>query len=47
MHPRSPKKKVGSHKLDVDVAMGAAGFFFGADNTTLKVTFGSNFCTGP
>src|SRR2546430_10240131 len=47
MHPRSPKKKVGSHKLDVDVAMGAAGFFLGADNTTLKVTFGSNFCTGP
>src|SRR2546430_16858059 len=47
MHPRSPKKKVGSHKLDVDVAMGAAGFFFGADNTTLKVTFESNFFTGP
>ena len=27
--------------------MAAAGFFFGADNTTLKVTFGSNFCSGP
>src|SRR6266545_7898212 len=27
--------------------MAAAGFFFGADNTTLKVTFGSNFCTRP
>src|SRR5207247_9071148 len=33
--------------LDVDVAMDAAGFFFGADNTTLKVTFGSNFCSWP
>jgi len=30
-------------QLDVDVAMDAAGFFFGADNTTLKVTFESNF----
>jgi hypothetical protein len=27
--------------------MDAAGFFFGADNTTLEVTFGSNFCSGP
>jgi hypothetical protein len=27
--------------------MDAAGFFFGADNTTCEVTFGSNFCTPP
>ncbi len=27
--------------------MAAAGFFFGADNTTREVTFGSNFCTPP
>jgi len=35
MHPRSPEKKVGSHILDVDVAMDAAGLFLGTDNTTL------------
>src|SRR6266700_7395365 len=33
--------------LDVDVAMEAAGLLLGADNTTLEVTFGSNFCARP
>src|SRR5947209_10779743 len=27
--------------------MDAAGRFSGADNTTVKLTFGSNFCTRP
>src|SRR5439155_11842648 len=33
--------------LDVHVAMDAAGLFSGADNTTVKLTFGSNFCIRP
>ena len=49
MHPRSAEKQRSSHggKSDVDVAMGAADFSSGADNTTIKLTFGSNFCVGP
>src|SRR5207237_6608890 len=33
--------------LDVAVSMDAADFFLGADNTTMKLTFGSNLCTRP
>jgi glycosyltransferase A (GT-A) superfamily protein (DUF2064 family) len=49
MHSRSPEKQRGSHcgKSDVDVAMDAADFSSGADNTTMKLTFGSNFCVRP
>src|SRR5437762_4758469 len=49
MHSRSSEKQRGSHggKSDVDVAMDAADLFLGADNTTMKLTFGSNFCVGP
>src|SRR5205807_6764553 len=45
--PRLAKKDFGFHYSDVDVAMGAADVFLGADNTTNKLTFGSNLCTGP
>src|SRR5262249_34291520 len=49
MHSRLSKKQGGSHgmNLDVDVAMDSAGRFSGADNTTLKLTLGSNFCVRP
>src|SRR4051794_40974372 len=47
MLPRSSNKEVGSHKSDVDVAMDAADLFFGADNTSLHVALGSNFCIRP
>ncbi len=47
MHSRLSKKQRGSHKSDVDVAMDAADLFSGADNTTMKLTFGSDFCLGP
>src|SRR5438552_18380275 len=49
MHSRSSEKQRGSHggKLDVDVAMDAADLFLGADNTTMKLTLGSNLCTRP
>ena len=49
MYSRSPEKQCGSHggKSDVDVAMDAADFSSVADNTTMKLTFGSNFCAGP
>ena len=49
MHSRLSKKQRGSHglELDVDVAMDAAGPFLGADNTTLKLALGSNFCVRP
>ena len=45
--PRLAKKKLGSHYLDVDVAMRASDGFSGADNTTNQLALGSNFCTGP
>ena len=44
--PRLPKKELGSHDSDVDVAMGATDSFSGADNTANELTFGSNLCTG-
>jgi hypothetical protein len=49
MHSRLSKKQRGSHglDLDVDVAMDAARFFFRADNTSQKLTLGSNFCVWP
>jgi hypothetical protein len=47
MHSRLSKKQRGSHKSDVDVAMDAADLFSGADNTTMKLTFGSDFCARP
>src|SRR4029077_14299748 len=49
MHSRLSEKQRGSHglELDVDVAMDAAGLFFGADNTTLKLALRSNFCVRP
>jgi hypothetical protein len=48
MHSRSSEKQRCSHTdSDVDVAMDTAGFFLGADNTTLKVTLGSNLCARP
>ena len=49
MHSRSSEKQRRSHglELDVDVAMDAAGLFLGADNTTLKLTLGSNLCARP
>src|SRR4029450_13891204 len=33
--------------LNVAVAMDSAHLFLGADNTTMKLTFGSNLCTWP
>jgi hypothetical protein len=49
MHARLSEKQRRSHglDLDVDVAMDASGLFLGADNTTLKLTLGSNLCAGP
>jgi len=45
MHSRLSEKQRRFHglDLDVDVAMDAAGLFFGADNTVLKASLGSNF----
>src|SRR2546423_11113150 len=45
--PGLAKQELGSHLLDVDVAMSAGDGFSGADNTTNQLTFGSNLCTGP
>jgi hypothetical protein len=44
MHPSSPEKKFGPHTrcLDVAVLIGAVDLLLGADNTTMKLTFGSN-----
>src|SRR4029077_13297046 len=49
MHSRLSEKQRRSHglDLDVDVTMDAAGLFFGADNTTLKLALGSDFCVRP
>jgi hypothetical protein len=49
MHSRLSEKQRRFHwsDLDVDVAMDAASLFFGADNTTLKLTLGSNLCARP
>ncbi len=49
MHSRLSEKQRRSHWLDLDVnvAMDSAGFFLGADNTTLKLTLGSNLCAWP
>src|SRR2546423_8940454 len=45
--PGLAKQELGSHLLDVDVAMGTGDGFSGADNTANQFTFGSNLCTGP
>jgi hypothetical protein len=47
MHPRLPKKEIGLHHLDIRIAMAAVDCFSAADNTTLEVGSGSNFCTCP